>query len=324
VADADDPGRGRHVAPPVPQSPGTPPTAADPVPVVDPLGAPTAPSAPGPDTAPGRHRAGSLTRISRIGRWSLLTLAVVTAAVALVLALTTSKPADDDTDPGTTAAGRDLGAWAGAQLPPGATLQAEPALAADLARSGVQAGMLTTGASAGADAPALQVLRSTEAGDRAVIARFTDATGQLLVVDPAAVPPDAAQLDRRRQLGAALLANPMTAVPEAAAQRLRDGEVDPRLLTLLAGMAARFGIQLSDLPPVAGEEAGAPARAALVGAVEGKPLVGETAELTELRTYLAAQLDTFSPDEVQLTDGGLLVRFRYTTDPDGAVTRGGE
>jgi hypothetical protein len=61
----------------------------------------------------------------------------------------------------------------------------------------------------------------------------------------------------------------------------------------------------------------------VVSAVDGRPVAEGTQELADLRSYLAVQLATFSPDEVRLVDGGLLVRFRYTTDPDGAVTRGG-
>jgi hypothetical protein len=157
-----------------------------------------------------------------------------------------------------------------------------------------------------------------------VVARFDGGDGRrLTVVDPARVPPDPAQLDRRRRLGAALLANPRTAAPAAAADQLRDGEVDLRLLTLLAGMAAQFGVQLADLPAVAGEDGQIPARTAVLATAGGSSLTEGTPALTELRAWLSAQVEPFAPDEVRLVDDGLLVGFRYVTDPDGVVTRGG-
>ena len=322
MGQADDAGRARHSAPPPPDPRAT---ARAPAPA---QAHPTGET----QIVPGRHRAsGSLSLFRSAGRRPLVGLglaAVALVVVALVVGVAVNAASTPGGDRGasTSTADRGLVDWASTQLPTGATLTADPTLAAELGQAGVTAGMLSTSASvaSGADGPALQVVRGAESGGRTVVARFTDdAGGELLVVDPAAVPPDAAQLDRRRQLGAALLANPMTAAPAAAAQRLRDGQVDPRLLTLLAGMAARFGIQLADLPATAGEETGSPARAAVVAAVDGAPVAEGSEQLTELRDYLAAQLDVFSPDEVQLVEGGLLLRFRYMTDPDGAVTRGG-
>ena len=331
MGQADDPGRGRHSASPAPPpvDPHAPPgeAAHAAAPAETPA---TSNPPPGPPAAvPGRHRAGGpLSRFRALGRWPVVALGIVAFALVVVVVVMTTSTSGRDRSTGTAAtSGDDLVAWASAQLPVGATLSAtDPTLATELEQSGAETGMVTTDASAapGADGPVLQVVRGADPGDGTVVARFTDATGgALTVVDPAAVPPDAAELDRRRQLGAALLANPMTAAPAGAAQRLRDGEVDPRLLMLLAGMAARFGIQLADLPAAAGEEAGAPARAAVVAAVHGDPVAEGTAQLAELRIYLAAQLDIFSPDEVELVEGGLLVRFRYITDPDGAVTASG-
>lgn len=276
------------------------------------------------DPGRGRHRArGSLARLRAVGRWPLAALALLVVAVVVVVAVATRGDDHDSSAAPPSTAARDLAGWASAELPPGATLSADPTLAAALEQAGVEAGILTP-ATTSADGPALLVVDAADVGDRTVVARFPDATGgELTVVDPAAVPPDAAQLDRRRQLGAALLANPLTRAPAAAAQRLRAGQVDPRLLTLLAGMAARFGTQLAALPLADGEPPEGSARAAVVSAVDGRPVAEGTQELADLRSYLAVQLATFSPDEVQLVDGGLLVRFRYITDPDGAVTRGG-
>ena len=179
-----------------------------------------------------------------------LAVLVVLAGVALATA-----PRDD------FGARRDrsLLAWADAQLPVGATLDADPALAAELQQAGAPDGLMRggDGQAPDGDAPVLQVVPGGDPEAPAAVASFTDGDGRpLTVVDPAATPPDAAALDRRRRLGAALLASPRTQLPEGAVGQLRDGAVDPRLLTLLAGIVARFDVRLADLPHRTGRGGG--------------------------------------------------------------------
>jgi hypothetical protein len=230
------------------------------------------------------------------------------------VAVTAGRGDDHGTGEGRTAAAQ-LAAWAAAQLPPGATLSADPAAVDQLARAGVQAGVMTTVAAATRrDGPQLQVVDGADPAGRSVVAQFVDAAGeQLTVVDPAAVAPDAAELAERRRLGAALLANPTTAAPGTVARRLRAGTVDPRLLTLLAGMASRFSIRLVDLPSVAGEDHG-DARAAVVSTTEGAD------GLPAVRRWLSAQRRGLAPDDVRPVEDGLLLAFRYVSDPDGELT----
>jgi hypothetical protein len=160
-----------------------------------------------------------------------------------------------------------------------------------------------------------------------VLARF-DSPGSarpLLVADPSPGVATAAELDRRRSLARALLANPTTTAGERAAAVLSAGAVDPRLLALLAALTAREGIGIADLPPAAGEPApsadGVPARHALVDTLGGEPLTPGAAATDRLRTWLAAQQPPFAPDEVRTTGDGVLVGFRYVSDPDALVTR---
>ena len=272
-----------------------------------------------PLTAPRRRRASAPP-------WRRpLVLAAAAAMVALVVLAGVGFATAPRDDFGAAAEG-DLLEWAGSHLPAGATVEADPVLATELQQAGAPAGMFGTsgGPAAGPDGPALQVTRDDGSSTGLVVARFTDAAGRMLaVVDPAAVPPDAAALDRRRTLGAALLDNPATMAPEPAAQLLRDGDVDPRLLSLLAGLTARFGVQLADLPVVPGEEDLVPVRSAVLAAAGGRPLTEGTEQLDDVLAWLSAQRGPFAPDDVRLVDGGLLVGFRYVTDPDGAVTRAG-
>ena len=271
--------------------------------------------------APLAHRAGVPSAAVR--RTATLAAAVaLVALVALAGGALTAAPRDDFGAAGDS----DLLAWAGAQLPPGATLDADPVLTAELQHAGAPAGLLaTTGAQAPADGPVLRIGRGANpgtdpgSGAGAVVARFDDGDRLLTVTDPAATAPDPTALDRRRRLGAAVLASPRTQLPATAAQQLRDGAVDPRLLTLLAGMVARFDVRVADLPAPPGEEPGAAARSARVTAADGGPLTEGSPEWDTIGRWLEAQRPPLAPEEVRLDDGGLLVGFRYVTDPDGVV-----
>jgi hypothetical protein len=145
-----------------------------------------------------------------------------------------------------------------------------------------------------------------------------------LGVDRDTAPPAPERLQRRRDLAAALLANPTVRAPEAAAERLRSGAVDPRLLGVLALVAARQGVELGGLPAAAGDAPGLPARRALVTSVGGRPVgrgrPGTDALLAVLRTQRAPWL----PDEITATAAGVLVGYRWVPDPDAVVARAGE
>ena len=68
--------------------------------------------------------------------------------------------------------------------------------------------------------------------------------------------PTAAELAQRHALAAAILANPTTTTGPRAAAVLRAASIDQRLLTVLAGLAAQFGVGVRDLPPADGEPSG--------------------------------------------------------------------
>jgi hypothetical protein len=265
-----------------------------------------------PRRRPARATPASARRPALLAAAAVLTVLVVLAGTALARA-----PRDDFG----AARDRALLGWAGAQLPAGATLDVDPPLAAELRQAGAPAGLLDDEARADrpAGAPVLQVTPGEP--ETAVVARFTDDDGRTLtVVDPGSAAPDADQLGRRRTLGAALLANPRTQLPDTAAGRLQDGAVDPRLLTLLAGIVARFDVRLADLPPAPGEEGPSAVRSALLTAADGTPLAADAPAQAALETWLSAQRAPLAPDDVRPTDDGLLIGFRYVTDPDGVVS----
>jgi hypothetical protein len=143
------------------------------------------------------------------------------------------------------------------------------------------------------------------------------------VVQLEPVPPDAAAAERRRALARALLANPETVAPGPVAEALTAGDVDPRLLSLLAGIGARFGLVLDSLPAVPGEEGRTPVRRAVIAGIDGGALAADPGRTDRLEAWVAAQRPPYAPDTVRPVDRGLLVTYRYAPDPDGAVARAG-
>jgi len=292
-----------------------------------------------------RHRAaGAAERSSPPVRriWLIAAGAALVAALALAAVGLTTGPRRDvgsmtsaggsatttattGADPsGTDPAGTDLAAWAAAQLPAGTVLAADPALGTALEDAGIDPDRLVADDAATSDRPVLRVVRADEAAGAPTVARFGPADGSatLAVVDPAAVPPSPEQVASRARLGAAVLANPTTVAPASAAELLRAGRVDPRLLTLLAGMTARFGVQLDALPTAPGEDDGTLVRQAVIAGVGGRPFT-DAAGAADLRTWLSAQEGPLAPRTVQPVDGGLLIGYGYVTDPDGVVTGSG-
>lgn len=236
---------------------------------------------------------------------------VAAAAVGLVVALTAAAvgvrtgPVDDF-------GARDRQAlveWLADELPPGTPVAAEGLLADDLRRAGVPIGDGGLRVARGATPTGMSGL---------VVARFGDPATGLVVADPERRGPDAEERRLRRELSAALLTNPATADAGQATGALLSGDVDPRLLTLLAGIAAQYGVGLSSLPAVPGEVS-TPVRYAVVDSVDGTRLDDDPALVRQVERWLAAQLPPYAPDVVEAGPGGLRVGFHYVPDPDSLV-----
>ncbi|SDG72835.1 hypothetical protein [Klenkia brasiliensis] len=228
------------------------------------------------------------------------------AALVAAAVLVRTGPADD------FGAGdrADLVAWLAAEVPPGTPVAADGLLAEDLRRAGVPLGDGGLAVGRGGARPGTAGL---------VVARFGDAESGLVVADPRRRGPDADQRLLRRELSAALLTNPTTADAGQATGALLSGDVDPRLLTLLAGVAAQYGVGISALPAVPGEVS-TPVRYAVVDSVGGVRLADDPALADQVEDWLAAQLPPYAPDVVEADAGGLRVGFRYDPDPDALVS----
>jgi hypothetical protein len=224
--------------------------------------------------------------------------------------------------------------WSRDQLPDGAVVMAPTPLWAELVHSGADVDHLRRGDQPGtvpAAAPGVPVLTvvrgagAPPAGHR-VVAGFAAAGAdhRLTLLDPRPGSPDEQALAMRRSLTSALLANPRTADTGQATGRLLSARIDPRLLTLLAGVGSRLGLGVQALPAVAGEPDDADARVAVLDSALGEPLTPGSTAADRLLRYLHGQQPPFAPDSVQVLDGVVVVRFTYVSDPDAlvaAVTR---
>ncbi|WP_146220425.1 hypothetical protein [Geodermatophilus normandii] len=213
-------------------------------------------------------------------------------------------------------------AWLDAALPGTTDVAAPAAVRRELTDAGVPADRLRP-AEDGVPAGTLLAVVGTAPPRARVVAgfdRYGDGS-RLLVVDPAPAEPTAEELDRLRSLAGALLANPTTRADGAAATVLQDATVDARLLALLAAVTASDGVGIAAFPALPGEEGSAsPARRVLLDAMGDAPVPGDPAATERLRSWLAAQLPPYAPDDVEVTDAGVLVSFRYVSGPDALVS----
>jgi hypothetical protein len=259
--------------------------------------------------------------------WAGVTVALLATATTAVLLTRSGDPADESSDASAVstsgtgsadAASADLLAWAARELPAEVRLRTDAGTRDGLLDAGAPAALLEDPATIDPDTLVLDVGTGAVPSGARELARF----GELVVVDPSPGVPTADQLERRRDLAAALLANPTVQVGGTAAAVLSDLEVDARLLTLLAALGAQQGVGVADFPGVSGA-VGLPARSALLDSFGGVP-VGEGEPATEaLLTWLDAQLPPFAPDEVTVTADGVLLGHRYASDPDAAVSDAG-
>ena len=254
-------------------------------------------------------------------------LALVSTAVALL-----ARQGDDPTPeptragPGTASttrgaepadlAGR-LAGWIDTELPEDVVLSAPDELRTALVGAGVPEDRMT-----GDDVAALRIVEGEPAADGVVVARLPGDGGRaVVVVDRHPGGPTPEELDRRRRLAAAVLANPVTGVTGRAAEVLGTAEVDARLLGLLALLVARLDVGIVDFPPAPGQpEEGTPARRVLLGSVGGSGLVPGSAEIERVLGFVAAQHPPFAAHTVEVTEDGVLVGFDYSVAPDAEVT----
>jgi hypothetical protein len=118
-----------------------------------------------------------------------------------------------------------------------------------------------------------------------------------------------------RLAGTSLAGNQRLHLSAVAGRALRDGEVDPRLVSVLAGIAAEHDLAVADFPAVPGEPAaGVQSRVVRLSAFDGRPASGGG-----LRAWLTTQLPPYRPADLASDGDELVVRYDPPT-PVGLLT----
>ncbi|WP_052020888.1 hypothetical protein [Actinokineospora spheciospongiae] len=255
----------------------------------------------------------ALTHRFRIGRHTGSRLLLGPTAVGLLVAAVLVVPvwpgaldaaAARRTDPGPLAGAT---RWLRENLP-ATPVVVDDAAWVDLVRAGRDPA-LTTRAAAGEPPPDAWVLLTPALRARGAVpggetvAVFGTGPDRVEVDRPGAPGRGAAgETGARRHAGAALADSPrLTARPDVTAL-LRTGRVDPRVLTVLAGLTSSRPVRVTALPAVPGEDAaGQPRRQLLV------TTAGEQAD--QVARYFAGQRGAYRPLSVTSTAEGVLVRY---------------
>jgi hypothetical protein len=284
----------------------------------------------------GRHPVAGL----KVTGWRLLGLVgcvvlALSAAVAAVVVGTTGSPAaaparaSSASQPipvslqAVTAARSTAAQWIAGQVSPSAIVACDPAMCAALQASGVGAGrLLALGTSAsdplGSDlVVATPALRSQFGGRLAsvyapvVIASFGSGAARIdiraVAADGTAAYDSALATDRSARIAAGeqLIGNHRIAMTAADQAVLRAGRVDPRLLAMLAALAAQQPLRILAFgDPSPGAGAAVPLRSVELAPAAAGPHA--TARLRTMLAFLRAQQQPFLSAKAALAHGSAL------------------
>jgi hypothetical protein len=239
---------------------------------------------------------------------------------------------------GASAATRSAAAkWIAGQVAPSAVVACDPAMCAALQAGGLAATRLLALGTASADPLGSDLVVATAAvrnqfGSRlesvyapAVIASFGSGAGR---IDIRAIAPDgtaayqsAVAADRRSRVsaGSQLLRNPRIAVAAEARPALSAGDVDPRLLILLAALAVEQPVRISafgDPSPGAGQAV--PLRSAQLAPLSSGAKAGSS--LRSMLSFIDAQQQPFLPLRASLASKSTLTVVYAAPSPLGLIS----
>ena len=239
---------------------------------------------------------------------------------------------------GASAATRSQAAkWVAGQVAPSAVVACDPAMCAALQADGLAATRLLGLGTASADPLGSDLVVATAAvrnqfGSRlesvyapAVIASFGAGAGR---IDIRAIAPDgtaayqsAVAADRRSRVsaGSQLLRNPRIAVAAGARPSLSAGDVDSRLLILLAALAVEQPVRISgfgDPSPGAGQAV--PLRSAQLAPLSSGAKAGSS--LRSMLSFIDAQQQPFLPLRASLASESTLTVVYAAPSPLGLIS----
>jgi hypothetical protein len=223
--------------------------------------------------------------------------------------------------------------WITRQVDPAAIIACDPQMCAVLQGNGIPAGrllLLGTGNAAplGSDVIVSTAVVRAEFGSRltsvyapVALATFGSGSAQVTVrvvaADGSAAYQRSLQADAsaRRSAGAQLLRNPDVRVSPVARRELAAGQVDARLLSVIAALAAPYDLDITGFgAPTAGASPAVPLRSADIS-VAPAGSGGAASTLNAAKRFLLAQQSPFRPADVttvQLAGGQTALHIEFT------------
>jgi hypothetical protein len=127
--------------------------------------------------------------------------------------------------------------------------------------------------------------------------------------------------DLRLRAGAALALNPNLSASTDAVDELDAGQVDERLLNVIATLVIQHHLQIGAFPVVDGEDGiGAPRRIVEIDAIDFEPVSAGTPAVASLEAFLDSQLTSYRPVDVAIDthpSGSASLRITYAVaDPN--------
>ncbi len=248
-------------------------------------------------------------------------LAAVAAPRLLASDAPATAPAAALPDPAATA----LLAWASDPATSGAALHADAADRAELVAAGFPPDRLREPGGPAADGDlVLRTRRPAVAPDACapgtLVATLPRPTGPAdICTARSVVDTDPQARPSRVRVGTALAGNPGVRLAPAAADLLRQGAVDPRVMIVLATLAGGHTLDVADFPPSTLEPPTAVRRQVLVTAMDGVALTaGDASSGVGLREWLRNQHAPYTPTVLRDDPAGLVVGYPSPT-PTGLL-----
>ena len=259
-----------------------------------------------------------------VPRWVAVGATPVVLLIALTAGLLPTSPALTTTTPS-------LVGWIDTELAPGTVLQADALDRAELFADGVPPSRLHDSTAPTAPGDVVVITDRPADGlrpdpglppcaDVAVIADLPRSSGGAPAVvcsaDVAGAREVEAEQPRRARLGEQLAGNTSVRLSPGAAQLLRAGAVDARVVLVLAAIAGSHTLAIEDFPAAPLDPPDAPRRRMIITETDGAPAAGAPSPL--LRSWLNSQKAPFAPTEVRPVGAGLVVGFP-TPSPGGLL-----
>nr|WP_314843403.1 glycosyltransferase family 39 protein [uncultured Microbacterium sp.] len=121
-------------------------------------------------------------------------------------------------------------------------------------------------------------------------------------------------VDSRAELGSQLVTNPEVALTDADRDRLVAGQVDARIIAVLATLAGSGSVTVSGFPIIQGES-DMSFRQVAISAIGGSPAVVDGELSADARTLVDSLTGTYEPADVDISGDSIVLRYSLSLQP---------